>query len=131
VQRVLGVEALPLRSDAGDEESVDPLQVRLPGALLAVEPSLRPMDERRYSDSDWIEARRRRDLLATLACASRTTADVAAAATSLGISHRRVWALLRRSHLQGNGGSPIFAAAPWCQEEAPECRGRSHHPTGH
>jgi putative transposase len=103
VQRVLGVEAVLLRSDAGDEVSVDPLQVRLPGAVVAVEPSLRPVDELRYSDSDWIEARRRRDLLATLACKpSRTTADVAAAATSLGISPRRVWALLRRSHLQGN-----------------------------
>jgi hypothetical protein len=70
--------------------------------VVAVEPSLRPVDELRYGDSDWTEAKRRRDLLATLACKpSRTTADVAAAATSLGISTRRVWALLRRSHSQG------------------------------
>jgi hypothetical protein len=39
-------------------------------------------------------------MLATLACKSRTIADVAAARTSLGVSSRQLWALPQRSHSQ-------------------------------
>jgi hypothetical protein len=66
-QRALGVEAILLRSEAGDEVSADPLQIRLPGTTASTGASPPLVDESRYTDADWIEATRRRDLLATLA----------------------------------------------------------------
>ena len=103
VQRVLGVEAVLLRSDAGDEVSADPLKLRLSEASLPARPARPVVDELRYSDADWAEATRRRDLLAALAIKTpRTTADVAAVATCLGVSPRRVWGLLRRFQVHGN-----------------------------
>jgi len=103
VQRPLGVEAILLRSDTGEEVSADPLKIRLPEMSAPITPPRAPIDELRYSEAEWAEAMRRRDLLATLASKpSRTTADVAAAATSLGVTPRRVWGLLRRSLLHDN-----------------------------
>ena len=103
VQRALGVEAVLLRSDTGEEVSADPLKIQLPEISMMTGPSQPRVDELRYSEADWAEATRRRDLLATLASKpSRTAADVAAAATSLGISPRRVWGLLRRLQVRGS-----------------------------
>lgn len=111
VQRALGVEAVLLRSDTGMEVSADPLQIRLPEISVATGPSLPRVDELRYSEADWTEATRRRDLLATLAAkSSRTTADVAAAAASLGVTPRRVWGLLRRLQLHGDEITPFLPA---------------------
>jgi putative transposase len=99
---VLGVEAVLLRSDTGAEMSVDPLAIRLPEACPAALPSLLVTDELAYSEGDWAEATRRHDLVTALAGkASRTTADVATAATSLGVTPRHVWGLLRRSRANG------------------------------
>ena len=85
VQRTLGVEAILLRSEAGEEVSADPLQLRVPEATAPTGASPPLVDELRYTDADWTEATRRRDLLATLASKpSRTTSDVAAA--TLGVS---------------------------------------------
>jgi len=85
VQRALGVDAVLLRSEAGEEVSADPLQIRVPEATAPTGASPSLVDELRYTDADWTEATRRRDLLATLASKpSRTTSDVAAA--TLGVS---------------------------------------------
>ena len=67
VQRALGVDAVLLRSEAGDEISADPLLIRLPEATTPTGASPPLVDELRYTDADWTEATRRRDLLATLA----------------------------------------------------------------
>jgi len=111
VQRALGVEAILLRSEGGEEVSADPLKIRLPEAT-APTGALPPLvDELRYSDADWTEATRRRDLLAALASKpSRTTADVAMAATTLGVTPRRVWTLLRRLQMHGNEIAPFLPA---------------------
>jgi len=105
VQRALGVEAVLLCSDAGAAISADPLKLRSPapstkGALTA------PVDELRYSEADWAAATRRHELLMTLAnTPSRTTAHVAATATALGVTPRRIWGLLR--HMQTHGDSVV------------------------
>jgi putative transposase len=102
VERVLGVEAILLRSDGGEALSADPLKIRSAGASVPTGPSRPPIDELLYSDADWTDATHRRDLLAALAGRpSRTTADVAAVASSLGVTPRRVWGLLRRFQLHG------------------------------
>jgi putative transposase len=101
VLRVLGVEAVLVRSDTGAEVSVDPLAIRFPEACPAL-PSLLVTDELAYSEDNWAEATRRHDLVTALAGkASRTTADVATAAMSLGVTPRHVWGLLRRSRANG------------------------------
>jgi putative transposase len=111
VQRTLGVEAVLLRSEAGKEVSADPLQIRLPEATAPTGASPPPVDELRYTDADWTEATRRRDLLTTLASKpSRTTADVAAAAATLGVTPRRVWTLLRRLQMHGGEIAPFLPA---------------------
>jgi hypothetical protein len=100
--RVLGVEAVLLRSDTGAEVSVDPLAIRFPEVCPAAPLSLLLTDELAYSEGDWIEATRRHDLVTALAGKpSRTTADVATAAMSLGVTPRHVWGLLRRSRANG------------------------------
>jgi hypothetical protein len=109
VQRTLGVEAILLRSEAGEEVSADPLKIRLPEATAPAAASPPLVDELRYSDADWTEATRRRDLLGALASKrSRTTADVAAAAATLGVTPRRVWALLRRLQMHGDEVAPFL-----------------------
>jgi putative transposase len=111
VQRALGVEAVLLRSDAGEEVSADPLKLRLPEVSAPNRLARHMVDELRYSDGDWAEATRRRDLLAALASKTpRTTADVAAAAASLGVTPRRVWGLLRRSPSRCSEITPFLPA---------------------
>jgi putative transposase len=111
VQRALGVEAVLLRSESGEEVSADPLKISLTEVSVAIGPPLRSRDEAWYGEADWAEATRRRDLLATLTDKpSRTTADVAAAATSLGVTPRRVWGLLRRLQVQGDAITPFLPA---------------------
>jgi putative transposase len=102
VLRVLGVEAVLLRSDTGAEVSVDPLAIRFPEVCPSAPPSLLLIDELAYSESDWVVATRRHDLVTALAGKpSRTTTDVAMAATSLGVTPRHVWGLLQRSRVNG------------------------------
>jgi hypothetical protein len=81
VQRALGVEGGFLRSETGEEVSADPVNIQLPDAPVTLGTAPLPVDELRYSDANWAEATRRRDVLQALATkSSRTTADVAAAA---------------------------------------------------
>jgi putative transposase len=102
VLRVLGAEAVLLRSDTGAEVSVDPLAIRFPDACPAALPSLLVTDELTYNEGDWAEATRRHDLVTALAGKpSRTTADVVTAAMSLGVTPRHVWGLPRRSRAVG------------------------------
>jgi len=101
VLRVLGVEAVLLKSDTGAEVSANPLAIRFP-EICAAPPSLLLTDELAYSEADWAEATRWHDLVVALAGKpSRTTADVAMAAMSLGVTPRHVWGLLRRSRANG------------------------------
>jgi hypothetical protein len=98
---IRAVESVLLASDAGEEVAADPLKVRLPdgGSLLD-----RPLDERRYSDADWSEVERRRNVLLALANHPTRTAGVAAAAEALGLTPRCIWALLRHARMAGHGG---------------------------
>jgi putative transposase len=101
VLRVLGVEAVLLKSNTGAEVSVNPLVIRSP-EICPAPPSLLLTDELAYSEADWAEATRRHDLVIALAGKpSRTSADVAMTATSLGVTPRHVWGLLRRSRAHG------------------------------
>jgi putative transposase len=111
VQRALGVEAVLLRSESGEEVSADPLKISLVGVSGVIRPPLRSRDEAWYSEADCVEATRRRDLLATLTDKPlRTTADVAAVAASLGVTPRRVWGLLRRLQVHGDAITPFLPA---------------------
>ena len=102
VLRVLGTEAVLLRSDTGAEVSVDPLTIRFPDACPATLPSLLVTDELSYNEGHWAEATRRHELVTALAGKpSRTTADVVTAAMSLGVTPRHVWGLPRRSRAVG------------------------------
>ena len=102
VLRVVSAEAVLLASETGDEVSADPLKIQLPDCPLPTARSPRLFDELRYSDTDWAEAQRRRDLLRALASQPRRTADVTAAAEALGLTPRRVWALLRQVRMAGD-----------------------------
>lgn len=96
VLRVLGVETVLLRSDTGEDVAANPLKLRQPATTTLAPSPVLTINELRYSEADWAEAARRRDLLRTLAAMpSRTTADVAAAA-ALGLTPRCRWQALGR-----------------------------------
>ena len=107
VLRVLGAESVLLGSDAGEEVAADPLKIRLSGGGSLLN---RPLDERRYSDADWSEVERRRDVLLALANRPTTTASVAAAAEALGLTPRRIWALLRHARMAGDDVAQFLPA---------------------
>jgi putative transposase len=102
VERILGADAVLLRSETGDEVSADPLRMALPGEPELRAPMSGVVDETRYDDDDWAEATRRRDLIVGLANRPRTTADVTGVAQALGVTPRRVWALLRHTRIRGD-----------------------------
>ena len=102
VARVLGADAILLCSDTGDEVAADPLRVAFLNAPALGGPATGIVDEMRYDDADWAAATRRRDLLVGLANRPRTAADVTAVAETLGVTPRRVWALLRRVQVHGD-----------------------------
>ncbi len=113
VLRVLGVEAVLLRSDTGKEVAADPLKLQRPATAAPASSPVLTINEMRYSEADWAEATRRRDLLRTLAATpSRTTADVAGAAAALGLTPRRVWGLLRRSRMLGDEVARFLPSRP-------------------
>ncbi len=86
VLRMLGVETVLLRSDTGEEVAADPLKLQQPATTAPVPSPVLTINELRYSQADWAEVTRHRDLLRTLAAApSRTTADVAGAVAALGL----------------------------------------------
>jgi putative transposase len=98
VHRPLGPDALLLCNDAGEIMSADPARVGFPADEDVGQPAMRAVDERGFSDAQWAEAGRRRDLLTALAGRpARSKADVDAVAKELGIKRRRVWTLLRQT----------------------------------
>ena len=107
VHRPLGPDAVLLRNDAGEIVSADPSRFGFPEAHVVGHPA--PiLDERRYTDAQWAEAARRRDLLATLrGLPARNRIDVRAVGKELGIKPRHVWALLRRMET-GDGDIAMF-----------------------
>jgi putative transposase len=101
VLRVMGAESVLLRADTGEEVSADPVKIRLADSRTRTGPSWLS-DELHYSNADWAEATRRRGILLALARRPRTTADVTAAAEALGLTPRRIWALLRQVQMAGD-----------------------------
>lgn len=98
VHRPLGPDAVLLRDDAGEIVSAAPARIGFPADEGVGRPATRVVDERGFSDAQWAEAARRRDLIAALAGRSaRSRADVDAVAKELGIKRRRVWTLLRQT----------------------------------
>ncbi|MGO9470175.1 MAG: hypothetical protein ACLQVF_39240, partial [Isosphaeraceae bacterium] len=98
VHRPLGPDAVLLRNAAGEIMSAAPARIGFPADEGVRYPAIRVLDERGFSDGQWAEAARRRDLLAALAGRpARTKADVDAVAHELGIKRRRVWTLLRQT----------------------------------
>ena len=98
VHRPLGPDAVLLRNDAGEIVSAAPARIGFPADEDVGRPATRVVDERGFSDAQWAEAARRRDLIAALAGRSaRSRADVDAVAKELGIKRRRVWTLLRQT----------------------------------
>ena len=102
VERVLGAEAVLLRSETGEEVAADPLRIGLRDVPRLVAASASLVDETLYDEADWAAAMRRRDLIAGLANRPRTTAEVTAVAEALGVTPRRVWALLRQVRVRGD-----------------------------
>ena len=98
VHRPLGPDAVLLRNDAGEIVSAAPARIGFPADEGVGRLATRVVDERGFSDAQWAEAARRRDLLAALASRpARSRADVDAVAKELGIKRRRVWTLLRQT----------------------------------
>ena len=122
VQRPLGADAVLLRNDDGEVVAADPVRVTFPDEDTPLcGPLPRPVDELRYTEAEWAEAERRRDLLDSLARrAARTGIDVAAVAAALGVTPRRVWALLRR--VRAHGGADT--AALFLPARPASCPGR-------
>lgn len=96
VHQPLGPDAILLQNDAGEIVSADPIRVTFPDAGPP-KPAPLVVHEHHYSEAQWAEAARRRDLLVTLARSpNRTVCQVNAVAAELGLKERRVWVLLRR-----------------------------------
>jgi putative transposase len=95
VERPLGADAVLLRNDTGEIVTADPSTIRFPKDNAGQSPP--PLiHELQYTETEWAEAARRRDVLAGLACqSSRTHKDVDHAAKELGLKRRRVFELLR------------------------------------
>lgn len=76
VSRILGPDVVLLTNDAGETVAAEPARIALPAEVSFAAPQLYP-DERLYTDAQWTEAARRRDLLVELAQRpSRTLAHV-------------------------------------------------------
>src|ERR1700722_8143445 len=80
VERPLGADAVLLRNDAGEIVTAAPSTISFPEEN-ANQPPLPPIDELQYTETEWAEATRRRDVLIGLARqSSRTREDVDRAA---------------------------------------------------
>ena len=110
VERVLGAEAVLLRSDTGEEVSADPLRIALLNDLKCSNSWTGNVDETRYDAAGWAAATRRRDLIVDLANRPRTTADVTAVAKELGVTPRRIWALLTQLRARGDAVAGFLPA---------------------
>ncbi|GLR68220.1 transposase [Acidocella aquatica] len=96
VDRPLGPDAVLLRNARDEIISADPARIEL---LLSEDAGgqRRLVAESHHSEADWAKATQRRDVLLALSrLPSRNAADIAAAARTLGLNVRRVWALLQQ-----------------------------------
>jgi hypothetical protein len=102
VHQPLGPDAVLLCDEAGAIVSADPARIGFPADEVIGPPARGKANELLYSNEQWTEAARRRDLLARLAIlATRSRADVDAVAHEIGIKRRRVWMLLREAETNG------------------------------
>lgn len=102
VHRALGPDAVLLTNDAGEIVSAAPARVELATEIAITQPP-RALDERLYTDAQWAEAARRRDLLTELARRpTRNRTQVDDVAQELGVKRRRVYALLRSLQTGGD-----------------------------
>ncbi len=94
VHRALGPDAVLLKHTDGEIVSAEPARINPPAEVISTR-AARVTDERQYSDAQWSEAARRRDLVTALAGRPvRSVAHVEDVAKELGIKRRRVYALL-------------------------------------
>jgi putative transposase len=109
VERPLGADAVLLRNDAGEIVTAAPSTIRFPEDK-AGQPSLPPIHELQYTETEWAEAARRRDVLTALARkSSRIHEDIDRAAKELGLKRRRIFELLRLA--QTGCGIALFLPA--------------------
>ncbi len=98
VHQPLGPDTVLLCDEAGAIVSADPARIGFPADEAIGPPAGGKANEPLYSNEQWAEAARRRDLLARLATlATRSRADVDAVAHEIGVKRRRVWMLLREA----------------------------------
>jgi putative transposase len=101
VLRPLGPDAVLLGNEAGETVSADPVRVSACGDGLMGNPK-RIVDEVRYTEAQWAEAARRRDIVVALhRLPTRTRASVEAAAAAIGIKQRQLWSILRDAAASG------------------------------
>jgi putative transposase len=109
VERPLGADAVLLRNDAGEIVTAAPSTFSFPEDN-AGQPPLPSIHELQYTETEWAEATRRRDVLTDLARqSSRSHDDVDRAAKELGLKRRRVFELLRLAQT-GCGIEPFLPA---------------------
>ena len=109
VHRALGPDAVLLTNDAGEILSAAPARIDLVGQTAAAA-RVRVLDERRYTEAQWAEAARRRDLLAELDRRSvRSRILVDDVVRELGVKRRRVYGLLATLRA---GGDDVAAFLP-------------------
>jgi putative transposase len=102
VTRILGPDAVVLKNESGETVAAEPARLAPPAETTLARSQLCP-DERHFTDAQWAEAARRRDLMTGLAHRpSRTLAHVDDVAKELGIKRRRVQALLSRLQAAGD-----------------------------
>lgn len=102
VHRALGPDSVLLRNEAGEVVSAAPARIGL-GPVVTITPPARATDELHYTDAQWAEAARRRDLLAELARNPvRSRAHVDDVAKELRVKRRHVYTLLGCLHAGGN-----------------------------
>lgn len=112
VHRALGPDAVLLTNDAGEIVSAAPARVELATQIAIAQPPRAP-DERRYTDAQWAEAARRRDLLTELARRPRRNrTQVNDVAQELGVKRRRVYALLGSLQAGGDDVAVFLSLAP-------------------
>jgi putative transposase len=109
VDRPLGADAVLLCNDAGEVVTAAPSTIRFPEDRVGPSP-LPPIHELQYTETEWAEATRRREVLTDLARkSSRSHVDVDRAAKELGLKRRRVFELLRLAQT-GCGIEPFLPA---------------------
>ena len=111
VHRALGPDAVLLTNDAGEILSVAPAQIDL-GAETSIAAPARTQDERRYTDAQWAEASRRRDLLAELGRRSaRSLTQVDDVAKELGVVGGALLWFMLTAMLPWGGGTWLAGLA--------------------